>query len=348
MNRIRIAGLAALLLALSALVAAGCGGASDTKGGSGSSGGSGSKTLSLVAYSTPEVVYDEVIPAFQKTTAGKGFKFKSSYGASGEQSRAVAAGLGADVVTFSLEPDVNKLVDAKLVPADWQKATPYNGFVTTSLVSFIVRKGNPKGIKTWDDLLKPGVDVVTPDPFQSGGAKWNALAGYGARIKDGATADQARAFLKELLMHVAVQPASGREAMTTFLGGKGDVLLAYENEAITAQHAGQPLDYVIPDSTILIENPIAVVSPTKHLEAAQSFVSYLQSTPGQQLWAQLGYRPVDTSVAAEASSQYPTPPGLFTIQDLGGWPSVNGQFFDPNDGVLTQILREIGNGGNRP
>ena len=150
----------------------------------GSSTDKGSKSLSLVAYSTPQVVYDEIIPEFQKTGDGEGVGFKSSFGASGEQSRAVEAGLKADVVSFSIEPDMTRLVDAGLVAKDW-KSTPNKGLVTTSVVSFIVRKGNPKNIKTWDDLIKPGVEVLTPNPFTSGAAKWNLLAGYGAKSDGG-------------------------------------------------------------------------------------------------------------------------------------------------------------------
>ena len=163
------------LLAVTALIA-GCGGASDETDTVAAANGqrAGGKALSLVAYSTPQVVYDEVIPAFAKTPEGEGVRFKTSFGASGEQSRAVEAGLKADVVSFSIEPDIERLVEAGLVEKTWQQA-PHDGLVTTSVVSFIVRKGNPKNIKTWDDLLEPGVEVLTPNPFTSGAAKWNLL-----------------------------------------------------------------------------------------------------------------------------------------------------------------------------
>src|SRR6478672_12778113 len=213
---------AVLVTALMAVTA--CGGASDSTTG-GSSSDKGSKSLSLVAYSTPEVVYDEIEPQFQKTGAGEGVGFKSSFGASGEQSRAVEAGLKADVVSFSLEPDMDRLVKAGLVDSNWAD-TPSKGFVTTSLVSFIVRKGNPKGIKTWDDLLKPGVEVITPNPFTSGAAKWNLLGAYqhgGLKFVDSLLSD-----------HVKVQPKSGRDALSAFTSGQGDVLLSYEYEATTA------------------------------------------------------------------------------------------------------------------
>ncbi len=300
--------------------------------------------LALVAYSTPQEAYARLIPAFQQTAGGAGVGIERSFGSSGAQTQAVINGLGADVVALSLASDVTRLVNANLVAPEWN-TDPLHGMVTNSVASLVVRKGNPKGIQTWDDLLKPGIDVVTPDPFQSGGAKWNILAGYGARLKAGQSPDEARAFLKDLLGHVSVQPASGREAMTTFLGGRGDVLISYENEAITAQLSGQPVDYVLPASTILIENPIAVLKTTRNPAAAQAFVDYLRSPDGQRVWGQAGYRPVLKDVGAEFASTFPVPSGLFTIDDLGGWPAVDKQFFDRDNGILSQLLHELGQAG---
>jgi sulfate/thiosulfate transport system substrate-binding protein len=314
---------------LAALAAAGCGGASDTKGGSAnaSAGGSGSTQLSLVAYSTPEVVYDEVIPQFEKTEAGSGVTFKSSYGPSGDQSRAVEAGQKADVVAFSLEPDLDRLIKDGLVAK-----TAASKWVSTSVVSFVVRKGNPKHIKTWDDLLKPGVQVVTPNPFSSGSAKWNMMAAVGAK---------GLPYLKELITkHVKVQPKSGREALQTFTSGTGDVLLSYENEAITAQKKGQNVDYVTPDQTIKIENPIAVTS--KAPQAAKEFVSYALSKPAQQIFASWGYRPVNPEVLAANKSKFPVPSGLFTIAKFGGWSKVNDAYFDPDKGSVAKIEDDAG------
>jgi sulfate transport system substrate-binding protein len=325
------------LLSVAALVAAGCGGASDdsSSGSSaGSSGGGGSKTtLSLVAYSTPEVVYDEIIPGFQKTSAGKGVGFKTSYGASGEQSRAVEAGLKADVVTFSLAPDVDRLVKADLVDAAWPQATPHDGLVTTSLVSFIVRKGNPKHIKTWDDLLKPGVKVVTPNPFTSGAAKWNILGAY---------AHGGLSFVSKLIKdHVSVQPKSGREALQTFTGGEGDVLLSYEYEATTAIKKGEKgIQLVQPSDTFKIENPIAVTASAP--AAAKAFVDYVLSKPGQERFAEWGYRPVDPSVLDANKSKFPDPSKVTTIAQLGGWSKVNDEMFDPEKGSVAAIEADAG------
>jgi sulfate/thiosulfate transport system substrate-binding protein len=325
---------AAGLLAAGMLLAAGCGGGS---GGSGGSGGGGK--LTLVAYSTPREAYEQLIPAFQKTDAGKGVGFSQSYGASGDQSRAVQNGLAADVVAFSLEPDMTKLVDAGLVAKDWN-ADEHKGMITNSVVVFVTRKGNPKNIRTWDDLIKPGVEVIEPNPFTSGGAKWNVMAAYGAQLQAGKTPEQAEAYLLELFRHVPVQDKSAREALQTFIGGKGDVMLAYENEAINAQQKEQAVDYVVPDNTILIENPIAVAAKSKNATAASAFVDFLRSEPAQKMYAERGYRPVDPAAAAGAN--FPQPSGLFTIKDMGGWSDVNKKFFDKEAGIVAGIERTVG------
>jgi sulfate/thiosulfate transport system substrate-binding protein len=318
---------------VAALAAAGCGGASDSTGGSATaaSGGSHTSKLSLVAYSTPQVVYDEVIPAFEGTPAGKGVGFQTSYGPSGDQSRAVEAGLKADVVTFSLAPDVDRLVKAGLVSPDWAGG-PTKGLVSTSVVALIVRKGNPKHINGWADLLKPGIEVVTPNPFSSGAAKWNLLGAYQHGGLD---------FVRKLLtQHVKVQPKSGRDALQTFTGGEGDVLISYENEAITAQKKGQKVDYVIPDDTIRIENPIAVTKSAG--PAAKAFLDYALSTPAQERFADWGYRPVDTSVLRANAARFPQPEKLVTIADLGGWNKVNDSLFDPDKGAIAEIENDAG------
>jgi sulfate/thiosulfate transport system substrate-binding protein len=335
----------AAVVAVAALVAAGCGGADDTVGGGGSataSSGKGSTKLSLVAYSAPQVVYDEVIPGFRDTAAGKGVSFSESFGASGDQSRAVESGLAADVVAFSLEPDMTRLVKAGLVSGDWA-ANAHKGLVSKSVVSLIERKGNPKDIHTWDDLLKPGIEVLTPNPFTSGAAKWNIMAAYGAKSDGGKNPQAGLAYLHELITkHVKVQDKSGREALQDFASGNGDVLISYENEAITALKKGQQVDYVIPDQTILIENPIAVVSKSKHPEQAKAFLDYALSAPAQQKFADWGYRPVDETVLQKNADKFPNPSGLFTIRDLGGWSKINDDFFDPDKGSVAKIEEAAG------
>jgi sulfate/thiosulfate-binding protein len=327
---------AALIVLLLPAVAAGCGGPAE--GGAAAADGGGAK-LSLVAYSTPKEAYEELIPAFQKSTVGKGVSFTQSYGSSGDQARAVAAGLPADVVALSLAPDVDKLVEPGIVDANWAD-TPTDGFVTNSVVVFAVRKGNPKGIKTWDDVVKEGVEVITPNPFTSGGAKWNLMAAYGSQTAQGKSPAEALDFLHKVLANTAVQDKSAREALQTFAGGKGDVLLAYENEAITAQNAGIELDYVIPDQTILIQNPIAVTTESKSPEQAKAFVDWVVTPEAQKIYASKGYRSVLPDLVDE--SVYPTPKELFKIDEFGGWSQVNDEFFDPEKGSVADIERDLG------
>jgi sulfate/thiosulfate-binding protein len=323
--------LAALVLVL-ALVLAACGGQDDASGS-----GGGDTKLSLVAYSTPREAYEEIIPAFQKTSAGTGVSFDQSYGSSGEQSRAVEAGLPADVVEFSLAPDMDRLVEAGLVADDWAD-NEHEGMVTDSVVVLAVRKGNPKDIQTWDDLLQEGVEVITPNPFTSGGARWNIMAAYGAQLEQGKSEEEAIQYLRDLFSHVPVQDKSARESLQTFSGGKGDVLLAYENEAIFARQSGEELDYVVPDQTILIENPVAVT--TEAPEQAQAFVDFLLTPEAQKIFGAKGYRPVDESVASEFD--FPTPANLFTIDDLGGWDTVSDSFFDREKGIMAEIEQGLG------
>ncbi|HEV8602620.1 MAG TPA: sulfate ABC transporter substrate-binding protein [Gaiellaceae bacterium] len=296
-------------------------------------------TLRLVAYSTPRDAYGKLIPAFQETTAGRGTSFEQSYGASGEQARAVVAGLKADVVALSLEPDVTTLVKAGLVSRNWRNDR-FHGIVTRSVVVFAVRNGNPKKIKTWNDLIKPGVEIVTPNVQTSGGAKWNVMAAYGAQRKAGRTHAQAVAYLNKLYDNIVSQDKSAREALQTFLAGRGDVLLAYENEAIFAQKKDQPVYYLIPKSTILIENPVAVISNSSNKTTAQAFVRFLRTKKAQRIFAQNGYRPVLKGVTREF--KFPVRPLHFSIAWLGGWAKVDKRFFDPRDGIVTKIQRRKG------
>jgi sulfate/thiosulfate-binding protein len=296
--------------------------------------------LSLVAYSTPKDAYGKLIPAFQRTSAGKGVSFSQSYGASGDQARAVAAGLPADVVELSLAPDIGTLVQKGIVGPKWDK-NKWHGIVTRSVVVFVVRSGNPKHIRTWSDLLKSGVQVVTPNPFTSGGARWNVMAAYGGALRAGKSPKQAIAYLAELFKkHVVAQPSSAREALQTFLAGRGDVLLSYENEAILAKNKGQSVNWVAPKATIQIENPIAVTKSTKHATEANAFVKFLYTRQAQSLFAETGYRPVVKIVGK--SFGFTNPKQLFTIGYVGGWPKVQKRFFDPNNSVMATIERSLG------
>jgi sulfate/thiosulfate transport system substrate-binding protein len=339
-KKTRLPLLAVAVVALvAALVGAGCGGSSSDDDSGGSGGGGSKGNLTLVAYSTPEEAYKKLIPAFNKTPQGEGVSFDQSYAASGEQSRAVEGGLPADVVEFSLEPDITRLVDADLVDPDWNK-NEYKGMVTNSVVVFIVRKGNPENIKTWDDLVTGKVEVLEPNPFTSGSAKWNIMAAYGAQLEQGKSPEQAKQYLAKLFENVPVLDKSAREALQTFSSGKGDVLLGYENEAILAQQKGEDVDYVIPDQTLLIENPIAPVNESKNPELAQKFIDFLYTPEAQKLFADTGYRPVVEGV--ESKNEFTDPPTLFEISKFGGWGKVNDEYFDPEGSVVADIFQSQG------
>jgi sulfate transport system substrate-binding protein len=325
MRRVRVRlVVAALLVGATLGVAAACGGGDDES------------TLTLVAYTTPREVYEVLIPEFQKTEAGQGIEFEQSYGPSGDQSRAVESGLAADVLALSLAPDVTRLEEPGIVDPGWDDG-PTKGFVSNSVVTFVVREGNPKNIRTWDDLVKDGIEVITPNPFTSGGAQWNIAAAYGAQIEQGKTKEEALRYLADLFANVPVQPKGARESLQIFTAGKGDVLLAYENEAITAQQKGESVDYVTPDETVLIENPIAVTT-TANPEAARAFVDYALGAEAQQVFADKGYRSVLPEVLEANADTYPVPPGLFTIEDLGGWTRFKADFFDPRAGYMADIF----------
>ena len=329
---VRIGVAVAVLAAILAVAA--CGGSESE----GSSGG----TVNLVAYSTPQELYEgRIEPAYEKTPDGEGATFENSFGASGDQSRAVESGLPADVLHLSLEPDVTRLVDAGLVAEDWNEGE-HEGIVQNSVVVFTVREGNPENIHDWDDLVTGDVEVITPNPFTSGGARWNIMAAYGAQLNKGASEEEALDYVKRLLENTPVQDKSASDALATFTGGKGDVLLSYENEAIRAQQAGEKVDYVIPDDTLLIETPLAITEDAEDPEAAQGFVDFLYSNEGQRLYAEGGYRPVVESVLEENRNEFPDPPGLFMIDEFGGWDTVTTEFFDPADGSIAEIERELG------
>ena len=323
------AGVAATLMALT-----GCGASSDAASSSG--------TINLVAYSTPQTAFKSIEAAFEKTSAGKGVSFKESYGPSGDQSRAVAGGLKADFVNFSLESDVTRLVDGGLVASDWN-AGPHKGIVADSVVVIVVRKGNPKHIQGWDDLVKPGVQIVTPNPASSGGARWNTLAAYGHVLAEGGTEDQAKDYLTKFFQHAVSLPGSARDALTSFTSGNGDALISYENEAILARQNNQDVDYIVPDQTLLIETPAAVTK--KAAPAAKKFLDFLYTPEAQKDFVKSGYRPVvdgitaDVEGANDPSNPFPTPAKLLTIEgDFGGWPAAQKKFFD--DGAIVPTIQE--------
>ncbi len=297
-------------------------------------------TLSVVAYSIPTSVFPKLISGYQATAAGKRVKFTTSFAASEVQSKAVAAGLPADVVNFSISTDIDRLVSAGLVDKTWDK-NAYHGIVSKSVVVFVLRNGNPKHIRTWDDLVKPGVDVVFPNPFSSGGARWDVMAAYGSQLREGKTPKQAQAYLKQLFQHNVSQDTSGRNALNTFLSGRGDVLLDYESDAKLAQSQGKPVYYLIPKATLQIETPLAVVKGSNKAQA-QKFADWLYTPAAQTIWAQNGFRPSVLSVFRQYTKQFPPRPQLFKIGYVGGWDKVNNVFFDPTNGIVAKIEQSLG------
>jgi sulfate transport system substrate-binding protein len=302
-------------------------------------------TLNLVAYSTPKPPLAKIIGNWQRTGQGEGVSFAQSYGASTSQAKAVIAGQPADLVFLSTGDDVNLLVEQGLVDKNWDKQG-YNGIAADTVVVFGVRDGNPKHIKGWNDLIKPGVEVVTPNPFSSGSAKWNILAACLAQRHLGKTDAQATAYVQKLFQHVVSQDTSGSNATNTFLGGKGDVLITYESEAINARLQGRNLQYVIPRQTMLIELPVAVLKGSANKDKANQFIQYLKSAPAQQVFAQYGFRPVDKRVLVQPSvaKEFPERPGVYTINDktIGGWRAADKKWFDLNNGLMAKIEKAVG------
>ena len=234
---------------------------------------------------------------------------------------------------------MTRLVDADLVDKGWNQ-NEYKGMVTNSVVVFMVRKGNPENIKDWDDLVTGDVEVLEPNPFTSGGAKWNIMAAYGAQLEKGKTPEEAQQYLAELFKNVPVLDKSARESLQTFSSGKGDVLLGYENEAILAQQKGEELDYIVPDQTLLIENPVAATTEAGDADLAQKFVDFLYTPEAQKIFVSKGYRPVVEGTPG--ADKFPEPAQLFDITKFGGWDKVNTEFFDPSKGSVAEIFQSQG------
>jgi sulfate/thiosulfate transport system substrate-binding protein len=314
--------------------------------GGGSTASSGDSELNLVAFSVPKAAYDDTQKAFADTPEGEGTSWKSSYGASGDQARAVISGLPADYVSFSLNSDMTKLVDKQLVAQDWN-AGANKGIVSTSVVVIVTRKGNPLGITGWEDLTKPGVKIVTPNPGSSGSARWNILAAWSHITANGGSEKDAIDYLTSYYANIVSLPSSGREATSAFTSGTGDVLISYENEAIAARQNGAEVDYVVPDTSMKIENPGAVTANAP--ESAKKFLNFVTSDAGQNIFAEHGFRPLNASVkpaqvegANDPSNPFPEVKKLATINDLGGWSEVSKKFFDEENGIVTKIQDSSG------
>jgi sulfate/thiosulfate-binding protein len=302
-------------------------------------------TLNLVAYSTPKPIIQKLIFRFGQTAAGKGVSFTQSYGPSGSQARAIVAGQPASIAFLSTGLDVDTLADSGLVPKSWDHA-PYSSIAADSVVAFVVRKGNPKHIRSWADLTKSGVQVVTPNPFSSGSAKWNVLAAYGAARKSGMNDKQAGQLVTKIFKHVVSQDPSGSTAANTFFSGRGDVLITYESEAYAAFAAGKQGTLVVPKPTMLIELPMVALKGAP--SAAKAFISYAHAPKQQAIFAANGYRPVVKSVLkrpslAGWSKKYSTSQ-TFNVRDrlFGGWRKVDRVWFDPIHGKMVAIEQAVG------
>jgi sulfate/thiosulfate-binding protein len=336
------------LIAVSLLAVAACGG-SDEDAASAGGGGGGDETIHIVGFAVPEAANKAIADAWAETPEGEGVEFVTSYGASGDQSRAVVSGLEADYVHLSVASDVTRLVDEGLVAEDWDSG-PTKGVVSSSVVVFAVRDGNPKGIETWDDLIEPGVEIVTPNPASSGAARWNALAAWGQVIEAGGTEADAEEYVTEFFDNVVSLPSSGRDATTAFLGGTGDVLMAYENEAILAHQNGEEFEYIIPETTMLIENPGAVLIDAT--PKAEEWLEFVLGPEGQRQFALKGFRPIIDGVeygevegANDPSDPFPEVTNLLTVEeDFGSWDELSDEFFDEESGTITQIIAASGKG----
>ena len=301
--------------------------------------------LNLVAFSTPKAVMAKLITRFQHQPAGQGVSFSQSYGPSGAQAKAIVAGQPADIAFLSNGLDVDTLADAGLVAKNWT-STRQGGIAANSVVSFVVRPGNPKRIHGWKDLIKPGVQVVTPDPFPSGGAKWNVLAAYGYARKSGMNNKKAVQFVTKLFKNVVSQDSSASNAAKTFFAGKGDVLITYESEAYAAFTAGQQGKLVVPKPTMLIQLPMVATKSAP--AAAKAFIKYVHAPKQQKIFARSGYRPAVKSVLKSSDlaswrKKYNTGP-TFKIRDklFGGWRKANRVWFDLTSGRMVGIERAVG------
>lgn len=303
------------------------------------SGASSGESVAVVGYSTISTGYSAVETAFNATSAGQGVTFTNSFGASGTQAQDVVAGLPADVVNFSLIPDMNTVVNAGLVSKSWQKnsiSAAEDGFVADSTVVIVVRKGNPLNITGWNNLTASGTQIVTPDPISSGSAKWNLLGVYESQILQDKKSATAHKFLNAVVGKVVAEPSSGSKALSTFLGGTGNVLLAYESDAQEALAKGSAIQIVYPAQNILIQTPAALTTAGATNPSAVAFFKYLFSPAGQAILVAQDYRSTLPSKKSTLNKAFYSPAKLITIASMGGWAKVWSQFFSVN-GLFTRV-----------
>ncbi|OCR02167.1 sulfate-binding protein [Oscillatoriales cyanobacterium USR001] len=310
----------------------------------------GNVELTLVSFAVTKAAHEAIIPKFiekWKKEHNQTVSFNQSYGGSGSQTRAVIDGLEADIVHLALALDTKKIEKAGLIETGWEKEVPNDGIVSKSVAALVTREGNPKGIKTWEDLGKDGVQLITADPKTSGVARWNFLALWGAVTKTGGDEAKAQEFVTKVYKNVPVLTKDAREASDVFFKqGQGDVLINYENEMVLAAQKGEKVPYIVPDTNVSIDNPIAVVDKNvdKHgtREVAEAFVQFLYTPEAQREFAKAGFRPVEATVAQEKefAEKYPPVKNLFTVKDMGGWGEIQKKFFD-DGAVFDKIQSDI-------
>ncbi|MCV7225709.1 sulfate ABC transporter substrate-binding protein [Mycolicibacterium komossense] len=325
-----------LLVAATGVSACGKAGGVDTEQGKTPNNG-----LALSAFTSAQAGWNAVVPAFLASPQGAGITIDNpDYGASGDLAQAIIDGHSADLVNFSDEPSVNRLVRAGRVASDWN-AGPAKGSPYGSVMTLMVRAGNPKNIHDWSDLLQPGLEVVTPNPVLSGSGKWGLLAGYAAISNGGQDPAAGQEFLRALVLeHVKIAPSTARQATDAFLQGEGDVLITAESGAIDAERHSQAVIHVTPPQTMAADNLVAIIKDGPHVDAATRLNDYLYTPDAQRLWARAGFRPSDPTVAAEFADEFPMPQKLWTIDDLGGWNATDARFFDSQNGTITKIFKE--------
>ncbi|MEA5441436.1 sulfate ABC transporter substrate-binding protein [Cyanobium gracile] len=326
------------------LALVGCSPRPEGRAGDGAS--AASQELLLVSYAVTKGAYDRILPRFEadwKARTGQAISVKTSYGGSGSQTRAIIDGLDADVATLALAGDVLKLQENGLVQPGWEKDLPDGSIITHSVVAFVTRDGNPRGVRTWADLAKPGISVVTANPKTSGGARWNFLGLWGSISQTGGSEAQAKAYVGSVYRNVDNLPKDAREASDVFLKrGQGDVLLNYENEAILAKRSGDlKAPFIVPEVNIRIEGPVTVVDRNVDRkgtrQAAEALAAYLQSEPAQEIFAEEGFRPVSPGVWSRVKGRFAPVKTLFSADDFGGWKQINATFF-AKDGVWDQLF----------
>jgi sulfate transport system substrate-binding protein len=298
----------------------------------------GTVSLSVLAFTSAAPGWNASIPAFGATEDGEGISVQTTYGPSARLAQSVLDGDPADIVYLADQPNIDRLVREEKLSGDWNSG-PHHGQPFGSISTLVVREGNPLNIQTWNDLLRPGVEVMAANPVLSGSGKWGLMAGYAAASNGGQDRAAGIDYLNKLILeHVVVGPTTVPEAIDLFLAGTGDVLIAPENSAIDAERHSSAVESIVPPQTLKIDNQAAVLRTSEHPEEAGRLVDYLYTPEAQRLWAEAGFRPVLPEIATEFAEDFPTPEKLWTIDEIGGWAVLDPLFYDSENGIITRIF----------